>query len=57
MCGSPMRIDAELMEGQRRYCWYKCTNIRCGAIFLVQDRIREEQPAARRQQAYNSQSA
>jgi hypothetical protein len=37
MCGSPMRVDAELVEGQRRYHWYKCTNINCGAIFLVQE--------------------
>ena len=39
MCGSPMRIDAELVEGQRQYHWYKCTNMKCGAIFLVQERI------------------
>ena len=39
MCGSPMRIDAELVEGQRQYHWYKCTNLECGAIFLVQERI------------------
>ena len=39
MCGAPMRVDAELVEGQRRYHWYKCTNINCGAIFLVQERL------------------
>lgn len=39
MCGSPMRIDAELVEGQRQYHWFKCTNMQCGAIFLVQERI------------------
>jgi len=34
-----MRIDAELVEGQRQYKWFKCTNLQCGAIFLVQERI------------------
>jgi hypothetical protein len=33
-----MRVDAELVEGQRQYHWYKCTNLKCGAVFLVQER-------------------
>ncbi|MHC4713553.1 MAG: hypothetical protein ACYTAN_09840 [Planctomycetota bacterium] len=47
MCGSPMRVDAELVEGQRRYHWYKCTNMKCGAIFLVQERIARRSAARR----------
>lgn len=39
MCGSGMRLDAELVEGQKQYFWYKCTSMKCGAIFLVQKRI------------------
>ena len=38
VCGAQMRIDAELVEGQRQYHWYKCTNLKCGAVFLVQER-------------------
>ena len=41
LCGSAMRVDAELMEGERHYCWYKCLNINCGGIFLVQKTIRK----------------
>ncbi|MCD6405017.1 MAG: hypothetical protein J7M19_04260 [Planctomycetes bacterium] len=41
MCGSAMRLDAELVEGERHYLWYKCTNLDCGAIFLVQEPIRK----------------
>ena len=36
MCGSAMRMDAELTEGDRHYTWFKCLNFNCGAIFLVQ---------------------
>jgi hypothetical protein len=42
-----MRVDAELVEGQRRYHWYKCTNMKCGAIFLVQERIARRSAARR----------
>jgi hypothetical protein len=31
-----MRLDAELIEGDRHYSWFKCLNIDCGGIFLVQ---------------------
>lgn len=39
VCGAQMRVDAELVEGQRQYNWYKCTSLDCGEIFLVQERI------------------
>jgi len=57
MCGSPMRIDAELIEGQRRYHWYKCTNLNCGQIFLVQERASREVPLAARSQGAQANSA
>ena len=36
LCNSAMRLDAELIEGERHYSWFKCLNINCGGIFLVQ---------------------
>ena len=47
MCGSAMRLDAELVEGQRQYLWYKCTNLACGAIFLVQQQTAKNPPVVR----------
>lgn len=44
MCGSSMRVDAELVEGQRHYHWFKCTSLQCGAIFLVQERVKKTAP-------------
>ncbi len=41
LCGSTMRVDAELIEGDRHYCWFKCLNIKCGGIFLVQKSVRK----------------
>ena len=39
MCGSAMNVAAELTEGGRHYTWYKCLNINCGSVFLVQKPI------------------
>ncbi len=39
-----MRVDAELVEGQRHYHWFKCTSLQCGAIFLVQERVKKTAP-------------
>jgi hypothetical protein len=44
MCGSAMRIDAELTEGERHYTWFKCLNISCGAVFLVQKPLQKRAP-------------
>ncbi len=44
MCGSAMRIDAELTEGERHYTWYKCLNLNCGAVFLVQKPLAKQPP-------------
>jgi hypothetical protein len=41
MCGSAMRIDAELTEGERHYTWFKCMNINCGSVFLVQKSLQK----------------
>lgn len=43
LCGSTMRVDAELIEGDRHYCWFKCLNIKCGGIFLVQKSVQKRQ--------------
>ncbi len=56
MCGRAMRLDAELVEGQRHYLWHKCMNIKCGAIFLVQERMTEDAPAEH-QETLNSATA
>ena len=39
MCGSSMSVAAELTEAERHYTWFKCLNISCGAVFLVQKSI------------------
>lgn len=45
VCGAQMRMDAELVEGQRQYNWYKCTSLECGEVFLVQERVLRTVPA------------
>lgn|GEM_PF-6000794 len=50
LCGSTMRVDAELVEGDRHYCWFKCLNINCGGIFLVQKSVRKK-PVAESQES------
>lgn len=48
-----MRMDAELLEGDRHYCWYKCLNINCGGIFLVQKSTRKR-PEVESQESANA---
>jgi len=45
LCGSAMRVDAELLEGERHYTWFKCLNINCGSIFLIQTSLKKKSEA------------
>ena len=49
MCGSAMRIDAELTEGERHYTWFKCLSLNCGAVFLVQRPLHGRAPVEQQQ--------
>lgn len=53
ICGSAMRLDAELTEGDRHYTWFKCLNFNCGAIFLVQKSL-AKRPAIEAQESANA---
>ena len=44
MCGSAMRIEAELTEGERSYTWFKCLNMNCGGVFLAQRKATAKAP-------------
>ncbi len=54
MCGSAMRIEAELTEGERCYIWYKCLNINCGSVFLAQHKSVQAAPVADSQTQANA---
>lgn len=51
MCGSTMSVAAELTEAERHYTWFKCLNISCGAVFLVQKSTDKGAAASEQEQA------
>jgi hypothetical protein len=49
-----MRIEAELIEGERSYTWYKCLNMNCGGVFLAQRKAAAKAPAVQSEAQANA---